>query len=108
MKAILMALTGLAKRVWNFTPNAWDLISASVSMPSATALSESPISYLFEMEKSGSDLTFMGPTSVCPCGSELWYVIAWFDQQQREIGGRFLEMACVSCGSICKSPTPLD
>lgn len=111
MKAILLVLTRLALMPLSIMLLAWEASSVFVSIRSATGLSEeptSPIQLLLDMERGGTDLTWMGPTTQCVCGSELWHIVCWFDPHEREVAGRFLEMACVSCGSYCKSPTPVD
>jgi hypothetical protein len=113
MKAIFLLPIVLVTRLWNFIRSVWaEAVSANTRSDGAQSdghqLSKSPIALLMEVEKGGMDLTFMGPTTQCACGSNLFHVVAWFDEQEREIAGRFLEMACVSCGSYCKSPTPID
>ena len=110
MREIFRVLSKLAMMPWNITRIAWEPSSVSVSTLSGsdTTSSDSPISLLLDMEPGGTDLTWMGPTTRCVCGSELWHIVCWFDEEEREVGGRFLEMSCVSCGSFCKSPTPVD
>lgn len=110
MKAILLVPMLLATRAWNTMRTVWVQANASANTQSDMDSSPdlSPIQLLLELEPGGSDLRFMGPTSECVCGSSLWHIVCWFDQEEREVGGRFLEMACVECGSICKSPTPID
>jgi hypothetical protein len=46
------------------------------------------------------------PTHVCPCGSNIWHVKVIFDDN--EIATYFLDMECVSCGSLATAPTPID
>ena len=111
MKATWMALRRLALMPFSIMLLAWEASGVFVSTPSGTDSSgdtTSPIALLLGMEPGGTDLTWMGPTTRCVCGSELFHIVAWFDEYEREVGGRFLEMACVSCGSYCKSPTPVD
>ena len=46
------------------------------------------------------------PTHVCPCGSNIWSLKVIFDDF--EIATYFLDMECVSCGSVATAPTPVD
>ena len=46
------------------------------------------------------------PTHLCPCGSNIWNIKVIF--QDFEIATYFLDMECVSCGSVATAPTPLD
>lgn len=46
------------------------------------------------------------PTHVCPCGSDVWNLKVIFDDF--EIATYFLDMECVSCGSVATAPTPID
>lgn len=46
------------------------------------------------------------PTHVCPCGSNIWSVKVIFEDF--EIATYFLDMECVSCGSVATAPTPVD
>jgi hypothetical protein len=46
------------------------------------------------------------PTHVCVCGSNQFMVRAIFDNY--EIATYFLDMICVSCGSLLTAPTPVD
>lgn len=46
------------------------------------------------------------PTTVCPCGSELWLVKVIFDEEG-DIGMWFTEtMECVVCGTLATAPHP--
>ncbi len=46
------------------------------------------------------------PTTVCPCGSELWLVKVMFDEEG-DIGMWFTEtMECVVCGTLATAPHP--
>jgi len=45
------------------------------------------------------------PTSVCPCGSEIWNLKTMFDSDG-EIGMYFLDMECAECGTLATAPTP--
>jgi hypothetical protein len=67
-----------------------------------------PIYDLFyKVDTDGPDLLFMGPTKECVCGSTMFHAIVWFDtdSDEREIAGRFTEMACVSCGALVHGVT---
>jgi hypothetical protein len=46
------------------------------------------------------------PTHLCPCGSNIWNLKVIFDDF--EIATYFLDMECVSCGSVATAPTPID
>ena len=46
------------------------------------------------------------PTHLCPCGSNIWNLKAIFEDF--EISTYFLDMECVSCGSVATAPTPVD
>ena len=46
------------------------------------------------------------PTHLCPCGSNIWNLKAIFEDF--EIATYFLDMECVSCGSVATAPTPVD
>jgi hypothetical protein len=46
------------------------------------------------------------PTHVCPCGSQVWLVKVVFSEY--EIASYFLDMECLSCGSLATAPTPID
>lgn len=46
------------------------------------------------------------PTHVCPCGSQQFFIRAIFEDF--EIATYFLDMQCVSCGTLLTAPTPLD
>ena len=47
------------------------------------------------------------PTTVCPCGSEIWNLKTMFDDDG-EIGMYFLDMECAECGTLATAPTPID
>jgi len=59
-----------------------------------------PESYENSMDLRGT------PTHVCPCGSTIWNLKVIFEDF--EIGTYFLDMECVSCGSVATAPTPMD
>ena len=46
------------------------------------------------------------PTHVCVCGSNQFFVRATF--HNFELAQYFLDMECVSCGSLLTAPTPVD
>ena len=46
------------------------------------------------------------PAHECVCGSNQFYIKAVFDNY--EIAQYFLDMQCVSCGSLLTAPTPVD
>jgi len=46
------------------------------------------------------------PTHMCPCGSQIWHLKVTFENF--EIATYFLDMECVSCGSVATAPTPVD
>jgi hypothetical protein len=48
------------------------------------------------------------PTAGCPsCGSELFKIVAAFDEDY-EVCYYFLDAECWECGSLITAPTPLD
>jgi hypothetical protein len=59
-----------------------------------------PESYDKSMDMRGT------PTHVCPCGSQIWSLKVIFEDF--EIATYFLDMECVSCGSVATAPTPVD
>jgi len=103
-----MVPTRLVLSAWNFIRNVLGSKPASASTLSDTGSLPAPIELLLSQEQDGDDYRWAGPTSTCLCGSELWHAVVWFDPVEREVSGRFIEVACVNCGSICKSPTPVD
>lgn len=42
----------------------------------------------------------------CPCGSNMWRIVAVFDDY--ELATYFTDAECVFCGTRAKVPTPLD
>jgi hypothetical protein len=46
------------------------------------------------------------PTHVCPCGCNIWNLKVIFENF--EIATYFLDMECISCGSLATAPTPVD
>ena len=71
-------------------------------MPSGPkdALSLKPDNYDSSIDLRGT------PTHLCPCGSYIWNVKVVFEDY--EIATYFLDMECVSCGSVATAPTPVD
>ena len=59
-----------------------------------------PVDYDKAMDLRGT------PTHVCACGSQIWLVKTTFANY--EISNYFLDMECLSCGSLATAPTPLD
>ena len=57
-------------------------------------------------EPFGSDLRQLGPVHVCPCGSQVFSVMAAFDDY--ELVWYFLDATCVSCGNLTRVPCPVD
>ena len=57
-------------------------------------------------ESFGSDLRDMGPTHVCPCGSQVFNIAASFDEY--ELVWYFLDATCYSCGNLVRVPCPVD
>ena len=55
---------------------------------------------------SGTDLRDLGPVHVCPCGSQVFNVMASFDDY--ELVWYFLDATCVNCGNLVKVPCPVD
>lgn len=48
------------------------------------------------------------PTFMCPCGSDLFTIVAKFDPDTRLPGFYLLDGMCVACGSLATMPTPID
>jgi hypothetical protein len=57
-------------------------------------------------EPFGSDLRQLGPVHVCPCGSQVFSVMAAFNDY--ELVWYFLDATCVSCGNLVRIPCPVD
>jgi hypothetical protein len=57
-------------------------------------------------EKFGSDLRGLGPVHVCPCGSQVFNIMASFEDY--ELVWYFLDGTCASCGNIVTVPCPVD
>ena len=54
----------------------------------------------------GTDLRAFGPIHVCPCGSQVFSVMAAFEDY--ELSWYFLDATCVSCGNLVTVPCPID
>jgi hypothetical protein len=57
-------------------------------------------------EPFGTDLRAFGPVHVCPCGSQVFNVMAAFDDY--ELVWYFLDANCVNCGNLIRVPCPVD
>jgi hypothetical protein len=54
----------------------------------------------------GADLRQLGPVHVCTCGSQVFNVMAAFDDY--ELVWYFLDATCVNCGNLIRVPCPVD
>jgi hypothetical protein len=57
-------------------------------------------------DKFGTDLRGLGPVHVCPCGSQVFSIMASFEDH--ELVWYFLDGTCVNCGNIVTVPCPVD
>ena len=57
-------------------------------------------------EQFGSDLRELGPIHVCPCGSQVFSIMASFEDY--ELSWYFLDGTCVNCGNLVTVPCPVD
>ena len=57
-------------------------------------------------EPFGADLRALGPLHVCPCGSQVFNVMASFEDF--ELSWYFLDATCVNCGNLVVVPCPVD
>jgi hypothetical protein len=57
-------------------------------------------------EPFGADLRALGPLHVCPCGSQVFNVMASFEDY--ELNWYFLDATCVNCGNLVIVPCPVD
>lgn len=49
------------------------------------------------------------PTAVClECGSNIFHILATFDQKTYELDAYLLDARCANCESPLTAPTPLD
>lgn len=46
------------------------------------------------------------PTTVCPCGSEIWNLKTIFNRDDGTIELYFTDMECADCGTLATAPTP--
>jgi hypothetical protein len=46
------------------------------------------------------------PTTVCPCGSEIWNLKTIFDRDDGTIALYFTDMECADCGTLATAPQP--
>jgi hypothetical protein len=46
------------------------------------------------------------PTTVCPCGCNIWNLKTVFDDETGEIDMYFTDMECALCGTLATAPTP--
>ena len=53
-----------------------------------------------------SDLRELGPVHVCPCGSQVFNVMASFEDY--ELSWYFLDATCVNCNNLVTVPCPVD
>ena len=54
----------------------------------------------------GADLRGLGPLHVCPCGSQVFSVMAAFEDY--ELVWYFLDATCTNCGNLVVVPCPVD
>ncbi len=54
----------------------------------------------------GADLRALGPLHVCTCGSQVFSVMAAFEDY--ELVWYFLDATCVNCGNLVVVPCPVD
>ena len=57
-------------------------------------------------EPFGADLRAIGPLHVCTCGSQVFNVMASFEEY--ELVWYFLDATCTSCGNLVTVPCPVD
>ena len=57
-------------------------------------------------EPFGADLRGVGPIHVCTCGSQVFNIMASFDDY--ELVWYFLDGTCANCGSLVTVPCPID
>lgn len=48
------------------------------------------------------------PTTVCPCGYDMFIACVTFDDEERSVASYVLDGACALCGSLVTLPTPID
>lgn len=54
----------------------------------------------------GADLRSLGPVHVCSCGSQVFNVMATFEDY--ELVWWFLDATCAECGALVRVPCPVD
>lgn len=54
------------------------------------------------------DLTDLGPTFICICGSNTFQTLVIWDEETRLPGAYEMNMSCYTCGAVCRAPTPID
>lgn len=57
-------------------------------------------------DKFGTDLRSLGPIHACPCGSQVFNVMASFEDY--ELVWYHLDATCVNCGNLVVVPCPVD
>jgi len=57
-------------------------------------------------ESFGSDLRDLGPVHVCPCGSQVFSIMASFEDY--ELVWWYLDGTCANCGNLVTIPCPAD
>ena len=53
-----------------------------------------------------TDLRALGPTHLCPCGSQVFTIMASFEDY--ELVWYHLDGECVNCGNLVTIPCPVD
>ena len=48
------------------------------------------------------------PTTVCPCGCNVWSLKVKWDSDSGNIAFYFTDMECAMCGTRATAPTPID
>ena len=57
-------------------------------------------------DKFGTDLRSLGPIHACPCGSQVFNIMAAFEDY--ELVWYHLDATCVNCGNLVIVPCPVD
>ena len=57
-------------------------------------------------DKFGTDLRSLGPIHACPCGSQVFNIMAAFEDY--ELAWYHLDATCVNCGNLVIVPCPVD
>lgn len=65
-----------------------------------------PITDLLTPEPGGTDYMWAGPVHECPCGCDLFHILAKFEDGV--VAFYFTDAICSSCGSILRAPTEID